>query len=381
MGLRSRTTRRVSAAALLAVPLTLAATAAASVPAESARVMALHAKGYEARGGIAQRITADGSSRYRSLTHFTSSFAAGGVTYPYTMVGNAPATGRSSTLRTVIIPLRLAFRGFGKDDTTFDPAYAVRNILRSPIYNDATYSSGTTQFGDALQRATFWNGMDARRRWHTLLAEPKVVDTITMVVTPATGYLTADGPNGELFGNVNIDVLDARLRALVARLGIRPGETPIFVTQNATADVALGYHDAYTVHNADGTDTLQTIIYTSWLDPALVGDLLGDVSTLNHEIGEWYDDPFVNNITPWWAFPPANAECGDQYLEVGDPQGNGPDWFTFATVPVTLHGYTYHLQDLALLPWFTGETPSSAINGTYSFPDATQLTTPAAPCP
>ena len=40
-------------------------------------------------------------------------------------------------------------------------------------------------------------------------------------------------------------------------------------------------------------------------------DLLGDVSTLNHEVAEWYDDPFVNNEAPLWAFPPLNVVCGD----------------------------------------------------------------------
>jgi hypothetical protein len=151
--------------------------------------------------------------------------------------------------------------------------------------------------------------------------------------------------------------------------------------RNAIAD-ALGYHDAYPVVNNDGTETLQTLMYSSWLDPAIAGDLLADISTLNHEVGEWYDDPFVNNPAPLWAFPPSNVVCGDNpFLEVGDPQGNGPEFFLFPTVAVPLNGYTYHLQDLAMLPWFARETPSSALNGWYSFPDTTQLTSPSVDCP
>jgi hypothetical protein len=49
--------------------------------------------------------------------------------------------------------------------------------------------------------------------------------------------------------------------------------------------------------------------------------------------------------------------------------------------PITLHGFTYHPQTLALLQWFEGKTPSDAINGDYSFPDATVLTSPFMACP
>ena len=66
---------------------------------------------------------------------------------------------------------------------------------------------------------------------------------------------------------------------------------------------------------------------------------------------------------PLWAFPPKNEVCGDNpFLEVGDPQGNGPDFALFPVVPVRINGFTYHLQDLALLQWFSREVPSSALN-------------------
>jgi len=47
---------------------------------------------------------------------------------------------------------------------------------------------------------------------------------------------------------------------------------------------------------------------------------------------------------------------------------------------VTLHGVTYHPQTLGLLQWFEGVSPSNAIDGDYSFPDATALTAPFTPC-
>jgi hypothetical protein len=98
-------------------------------------------------------------------------------------------------------------------------------------------------------------------------------------------------------------------------------------------------------------------------------------------VAEWLNDPYVNNIVPVWEYPPNNVACsGNPLLEVGDPQGNGPDFASFPTVPVRLNGYTYHLQDVVMLPWFAGEVPSSAQNGWYDFPATTQIRTPFVPC-
>lgn len=316
-------------------------------------------------------------NRATGLPNFSSSYSVDGVSYPYTMLGAAPSSGRSTHLKTVVVPLRMVFKGFDQD-ATFRPAFAVRNILRSPIYNDAQFLNGRGQFSDMFQRATFWNRMDPKRRWHTLLDTPEVSRTFQITVTPAEGSI--DDFNGPL-GNMNIDAFDAKLHAILPLLHLHADEAPLFVTQSVTAD-ALGYHDAFLVPDGRGGQRVQTLMWTSWLDAAQVGDLLGDISTLNHEVTEWIDDPFINNAAPLWAFPPFNVVCGDTpFVEVGDPQGNGPDYALFPTVPIRMNGYTYHLQDLALLQWFTRETPSSALHGWYAFPDPTQLTSPSVDCP
>jgi len=313
----------------------------------------------------------------RGLPTFSSSYSVGNTTYPYTMLGAAPSTGRTTTMKTVVVPLRMVFSGFGQR-AVFSPTVAVDNMLRSPIFHDATYLNGRGQFGDQLQRATFWNQMDPRHQWHTLLAEPEVRDAVTVQVTPATGSL---GDFNGLLGNMNIDAFDAQLHAILPRLHLAADETPLFVTQSVTAD-ALGYHDAFLVPDGHGGQRVQTLMWSSWLDPAQVGDLLGDISTLNHEVGEWINDPYINNAAPLWAFPPFNLACGDNpFVEVGDPQGNGPDYALFPTVPIRLDGFTYHLQDVALLPWFARQSPSPAFHGWYAFPDPTQLTTPSVDCP
>ena len=186
-----------------------------------------------------------------------------------------------------------------------------------------------------------------------------------------------------VFGNVLIDFMDAQAQTIIQLAGLDPDELPVFVTDNVTAEV-FGYHTAVSVFNADGTETFQTYLYTSWLDPALVDPIIADVSTFNHENLEWFNDPFVNNVVPAWRYPPESdprAVCADNpFLEVGDPEGNGPTFDDFPTVVVTLDGVDYHLQDLVMLPWFADEVPSSAENGWYDFPATTDIKVPAVYC-
>ena len=345
----------------------------------------LKALGYQTRGGIGKDKTDSSDPRFRSLPHFSSSFTIKGTTFPFTMLGFPPKSGRPSHLHTVIVPLRMNFSGFGPNGDiaiSFDPQDAVTNIVNSPMYQDAQFANGTGQFGDMMQRATFWNKMDAEREWHVRLARPRILHTINIEVTPETGTLMKVG--AATFGNVLIDFLDSQAQTIMQLEGIDPDEAPIFVTQNVTAE-ALGYHSAISFPIGGGGEALQTYIYTSWLDPKLVDPLFADVSTFNHETGEWLNDPFINNVVPVWMYPPASdprTVCSfNNLLEVGDPQGNGPTFDDFPTVPITIDAVTYHLQDLVMLPWFAEEVPSSAENGWYDFPATNQIKNPAVFCP
>jgi hypothetical protein len=345
-------------------------------------VARFRAAGHKKIGGVSKEKCDSRDTRVRSLPHFSSSFSFGGVRYPYTMLGYPPASGRTARLKSVIVPLRMNFLFFRPDPVVFEPTQAVNNIVKSPIFNDAQYPIERGQFGDAFQRATFWNRMDPQRRWHTQMVKPRVAKPITIQVEPDIGEIFQVGPDpGDLIGNVRIGAMDSQLHTIIQLTDLEPDEVPIFVTGNVIAD-ALGFHDAFASPNDDDTETLQTLIYASWLDPTVLGDIFADVSTLSHEVAEWLDDPFVNNLVPDWAYPPKNLECAfNPFLEVGDPQGNGPDFELFPNFTVKLNNYNYHLQNLVMLPWFARESPSTAVNGTYSFPDATQIKTPSAPCP
>ncbi len=356
-----------------------------TIPDRHALMDRLHALGYKSRGGI-DKATAHGEGEQKTFPHFDSSFSIGGVTYPFTMVGHRPQSGRSTFIKSVIIPLRMNFVGFGAQfdiSHSFDPAPAVDNIVRSPMYMPAAFPNGFGQFGDLMQRAAFWNHMDQGHRWHVYMDEPEVTPMVEIEVTPVFGMLFQDTA-GNFSGDVSIDFMDSQIKTIIQLLDLGADTLPIFVTDQVTAQ-ALGYHTAY-LRQVDGEAArLQTFIYTSWLDPALVDPLFADVSTFNHELGEWLNDPFINNMTPDWFYPPRTDPrtiCSQNpFLEVGDPQGNGPTYSDFPVFMPTLDGVVYHLQQLVLWQWFADEVPSSAFHGWYTYPIPSSLKVPAVYCP
>lgn len=385
-------------AGLLALPALAVTDANPSKLIKPVEVMADHAAlvqhfralRYKVRGGVDKASSDRAQSEGRVFPTFSSSFSVGGATYPFTMVGFQPQSGRSAFIKSVIIPLRMNFVGFGPNQDishSFDPAPAVTNMLNSPLYMPAAFPNGYGQFVDQMQRAAFWNYMDADHSWHVRMDTPRVLPTVDIEVTPETvgpGGLTTDSNGNFLFGDVLIDFLDAEARTILQLLDVDANTLPIFVTDNVTAE-ALGYHTAYTITDENGGMRLQTFIYTSWLDPNLVPPIFADVSTFNHELAEWTNDPFINNVVPDWFYPPPSdpaAVCsGNPFLEVGDPQGNGPTFEDFPAANIPIAGVTYHLQQLVLWQWFTDMVPSSALDGWYTFPIPSSLTVPAVYCP
>jgi hypothetical protein len=359
------------------------------LPDRVALVNHFRALGYRVHGTVEKATAGRAQARAhgRSFPTLLSSFSVGGATYPFTMIGYPPKSGRSASIRTLIIPLRMNFVFFGPNQDvsqSFDPAPAVANIIGSPLYQPAVFPNGTGQFIDQMQRAAFWNQMDANHNWHIGMEQPEVARTIDIEVTPETGAVFADASGNIMFGDVLIDFLDSQAQTILQFLEVGSDTLPIFVTDNVTAE-ALGYHTAYTVQDDEEDTRIQTFIYTSWLDPALVPPIFADVSTFNHELAEWVNDPFINNVVPLWNYPPPSdprATCaGNPFLEVGDPQGNGPTYTDFPAIAVPVGDVTFHLQQLVLWQWFTDQKPSSAFHGWYTFPDPTSLVVPAVYCP
>jgi len=118
--------------------------------------------------------------------------------------------------------------------------------------------------------------------------------------------------------------------------------------------------------------------YSTWMEPIFRDPNVLDVIGLSHEISETYNDPFVafdgvHDVTPWWLAP--NGNCAD-ILEVGDVIEGLPGQVFPIRMP---NGFTYHPQNEALLQWFEFQSPSTALNGAYSYPDISTLTALSAP--
>jgi hypothetical protein len=200
---------------------------------------------------------------------------------------------------------------------------------------------GTTQYDDAYQRANFWSSVETNSDYHLLLS-PTVLSEVTLSPPPTRGK--TGSPFGETVAEVDINWIDGQFQTIIASLGLQPSQLPIFMTYDTYLTERGCCIGGY--HTANGA---QTYMHFTYIDqPGLFSQ---DVSALSHEVGEWTDDPFINN----------NTACG--ILENGDPLEGGPN---FGGFPYVLDGFTYNLQDLVTLPYF-GAPPSTSVNDFFTF--------------
>ena len=230
-------------------------------------------------------------------------------------------------------PLRLTFDG----GITLDGADAVQGIRHSPIFKGAEYRSGRTQYGDAMQRASFWNDVATRSpRYHVLLAEPKVLPTLSLQV-PAGSGSASNTPNGPA-GTVTTPYLLSLAPQLAGYYD--PSSLLIIVVKDVKGDDFLGFHFALT---PAGTSIPMTLIFTGYFTPdVVVGPSRSDAYVLSHEVAEWINDPYVTNFVPAWR-DPASGTCFNNLLEVGDPVEFLPN----PSFAVRTDGRQYHVTG----PW------------------------------
>jgi hypothetical protein len=339
-----------------------------------------------------------------SLTNWDGSFKVLGFgptgkvqnNWVYNMVGNPPAKGGTTRVNAPVVPVIIELLdGSGNVLYTYDPKPFVLPTLLSPVFQNATYSSSDvpTQFVDSVQRAEFWNTMAPS--WHTLLNGSLKPSRVMAV--PQNSYFYALKPNGTCCEFVLIDIDE--FGNLLFPSTPTDTTTPIGAAENAgditTQDIStflfpntylyfnhdpneccvLGFH-SYDIEPGDASngnkEKRYVVNYSSWISPGLFGAGFVDVTAISHEVSETFNDPFVasdgkHNVTPWWLAP--NGNCQDN-LEVGDVIEGLPR----ATYPLKINGMTYHPQNEALLEWFEFQSPSTAIDGAYSYPDETTLT-------
>jgi hypothetical protein len=345
----------------------------------------------------------------------------------FNTLGNPPQMGGTTTFNAPIVPVSLDLRNadgsprfvkvVGGNVFTctnppdpschplfFDATPFIEPILESPVFSNANYTSSSvpTQFADAVARAEYQN---AKPDWHTLLA-PSVKTARTMVLLRGTYQFTLN-PDGTccFFVLVNVNTF---VNALFPSTSTFPPDssTPVGAAENSgditTKDISTfffppaylfiptpngnlccigGFH-TFDFEGGDASNgnvpRFFVLNYSTWDQPIFRDKTVLDVTGLSHEISETYNDPFVvedgvHNLTPWWLAP--NGNCQND-LEVGDVIEGLPRQVFSMTMP---NGFTYHPQNEALLQWFQFESPSSAINGAYSYPDITTLTALSAP--
>ena len=345
--------------------------------------------------------------RIVSIPNFSKSFTFDGVTYPYTMMGGRPHRGGTTVIPVTYIPMSFFFDEFvdqNGNNITIDTTVISDQFKDSPNFRRSDYTTGHTQFQDAIQRAEFWNIIDHDGdsdhdgdhdhddAWHTILSRPTTLIPVTIEV-PVGSSIVFQTPDGTIGTLIDINFIVSQLNTLVQTEGITVDTFPIFLTRNAVygdffqnnpVDCCIGgFHTAFETNQVGNKIFVQVIAFSTSLDADLANFVFGDptvfadVNAVSHEIAEAVNDPFINNETPNYQLPGFPPGACQNNLETGDViEAFTPDFF-----PVTLHGFLYHPQVEGLLQWFEGKSPSDAIGGAYSYPDTTFLTSPFTPCP
>jgi hypothetical protein len=346
----------------------------------------------------------------RTVVHWWGSSVNGhdGLTYGYNMVGANPnnCTGSACdvTVQADITPLIVNVGGM-----TFNGSSAVGPTLASPQF--ALNDYGSTPFatnivggkgpGGALSQGDAGNQLqleDATMRaqfnqtgaspYHLRL-NPHVMPAVTINVPSNQGTLLQSG-RGVIFASVDIGWWSSQIKNLETQADAT--HLPIYLTQNVMLFegksplncCVIGYHGTqptglgYGSGNSNGNAVVQTFAWASYVQPGIFRNntsswALQDIHALSHEISEWADDPFVNNLVEPWLTPTAPQYGCTGILETGDPvvgigfamgsnsylQGPNPDGSQSAD------GF-YHPEDEALLPWFMRTSPNTVSEPTQS---------------
>ena len=345
-----------------------------------------------------------------SIRTFTGEFQVSGLDavgnpqrrWFFTMAGGHPDAGGTTSFNAPIVPVSMdlldrdgAVRVVDGHRLHYSAQPFVSAVVNSPIFQKADYTSSDrpTQFADAVQRAEFYNQMQAD--WHTML-KPSIKAERSLRI-PRGAYYFALNPDDSCCAFVLVDL--KVFSKLLFPATANDVATPVGAAEHAgditTADIStflfpntylylngnpnhccvLGFH-AYDAEPGDASNNFRerryVLNFSSWISSGLFAPGFEDITALSHEVTESLNDPFVGSdgvhgITPWWLSQ--NGNCQND-LEVGDVIEGLPD----ATIAIRTNGRTYHPQNEALLPWFEFQSPSSALGGAYSYPNQNVLT-------
>ncbi len=321
---------------------------------------------------------------------FTGSFVTRGKHYSYVMAGRNPGSGGTTTIPTVLIPVSFSFHARGGQDghgQTISAEGAVAEVLESPIFRSFAFATGKTQYGDAVQRAEFYSAA-TKTGWHTLLGTPQVAPAIQIEIPAADGYLLHSERTGKSLGILDLDFLQKQLFDHLRSIGAGPDKLVIALTRNvafyslgdATVCCSVGAHGAKVDPSGKSA---QAFVIGSYFDEGVMPRYT-DIQGISQQIAEWMNDPlygYRTNEYPAWLEPLLNAGCGGKgessaYL-LEQPTDYRPGSYS---THMAAGGREYHLENMALLPWFTQNTALDTFHGTYTFPDTKALPVPAQAC-
>ncbi|MGH9469990.1 MAG: glycosyl hydrolase family 18 protein [Terriglobia bacterium] len=321
-----------------------------------------------------------------SFPAFTGSFTVAGKQYRYTIAGRNPERGGTTTIPVVLVPMTFAFEAGAGNTRAMDAAPDAPKIIASPIFQKYAFPGGTTQYGDAVQRAEFYQ-QAVHKNWHTLLGKPRITPPLRIEIPAADGYILHSKRTGQSFAVVDVEYAKGELFKALPKIHVRPNELVMAVARNtdfyplndATVCCSWGAHGVQ-VDSASGA--AQPYILSTYLDPGVV-PRFSDVQALSQQLVEWMNDPlqgYQSNVFPPWRSPGRSFGCGRgmgtmyRFAEPTDAASISN------AAAVMLGGTEYHLENVALLPWFAENQHPDSFQGVYSFPDTHALAAPAQPC-
>jgi hypothetical protein len=336
------------------------------------------------------------------LPVFGYSDGSSGTTFTGTIVGSFPTNAVTTNVQTIVVPVVLnitqggntwIFNPLATDPGCLGGASTGFNLtLQSPFFNNTPVAwvingvnEGNTQFLDAFQRAEFATIVSPANH---LLLNSAVGPQLTISVANPTG--AAFGFGGQcgtnpfpvnqagVLGVVDINTVNPILQNYITANGFNASQFVLFVLYNAVMSngsptstlsncCILGFHSALGTGQTYGIADFEGRHGTLFTGVA-------DASLMAHEVGEWANDPFLNNATPAWGNTGQVSGC-QANLEVGDPL-SGTLIGQVITMP---NGFTYHFQELAFFSWFLRDNPSLGAGGRYSSNGT--LVRPSQPCP
>lgn len=335
-----------------------------------------------------------------------------GITYGYSMVGADPnacsGSACSTTIQADITPLIVNVGGL-----TFDGTSVVQATLASPQFELNDYGStpaatsgaanvprgsggllsqgdagNQLQLEDATMRAQF--NQTGTSNYHVIL-QPNPMPAVTINVPANQGTLLQSG-RGVIFADINISWWAAQIQNLESTAD--PTHLPIYLTDSVLLHIGpdplnccvIGFHGTKATGNrlgngkSNGNTKMQTFAWASWVRPGIYARpnggtdwALQDIHALSHEIAEWGDDPFVDNLVEPWLTPTAPQygctnilETGDPVVAIGFSMGTNaydqtPNPWTSPTnhTPSVSYDGTYHPEDEVFLPWYMRTSPNT----------------------